>query len=862
MNIKTSIWIGLCLLSSNLLAAETGDKETAKNSKSQVLAIGNAELAVGQSSAATNQATAGSAGVRTGDTPVFQRAKPLWPQGRETEKNLTVAFRARFDAPSVGSVLLRATGSTLYRVFLNGEFVGHGPARGPHGWFRMDVLDLTAKVKPGANVVAFEVAGYNANSYYLLDQPSFLQAEVVAGGKVLAATGDEGSPFEAGPLPERVQKVQRYSFQRPFTEVYRLVPGYDRWRVDASVPLAAAACAIQPVKPLLPRRVPYSEFVVRAPRQIVATGELKTGLKVNQPWKDRSLTGIGPQLGGYPERELVTIPSLELQTVGSAALQAVNQPYAAAQPLPVKAGTFQIVDFGVDLTGFFGARIQCRSKTRLFFTFEELLTNGDVDFKRSTCVNIVAYELEPGTYAVETIEPYTLRYLKVLALEGDCEITGLHLREYVSPIPADVRFVASDERLNRLFAAGVETFRQNAVDVLMDCPSRERAGWLCDSFFTARVASDLTGCTRIERNLFENYLLPEKFAYIPDGMLPMCYPADHNNGIFTPNWALWFVVQLEEYLARSGDRDTVKALEPRLMKLLEYFRPVRNEDGLLERLKGAMFVEWSQANAFVQDVNYPTNMLYAECLAAIGRMYNRPELLAEAEKIRAVIRKQAFDGEFFVDNAVRKDGKLQLTQNHSEVCQYFAFYFHVATPETHAPLWQTLVKEFGPQRKQTKAFPQVHPANAFIGNVLRLELLSRAGLSQQLFDESLAYQLYMVDQTGTLWENDGSTSVAFGTLSCCHGFASHGGVRVLYRDVLGLASVDTVNKTVQLRFTDLQLDRCEGSQPVPDGKVELRWRKEGGKLRYTVAVPAGYSVRVDNRSQLELVAESRRKTEK
>ena len=43
---RTSVLIGICLLSSNLLAAETGDQETAKNSKSQVLAIGNAELAV------------------------------------------------------------------------------------------------------------------------------------------------------------------------------------------------------------------------------------------------------------------------------------------------------------------------------------------------------------------------------------------------------------------------------------------------------------------------------------------------------------------------------------------------------------------------------------------------------------------------------------------------------------------------------------------------------------------------------------------------------------------------------------------------------------------------------------------------
>ena len=97
------------------------------------------------------------------------------------------------------------------------------------------------------NVVAFEVAGYNANSYYLLDQPSFLQAEVVAGGKVLASTDGSGAPFDATILKERVQKVQRYSFQRPFSEVYRLAPGYDRWRTDAA-PTARGGQSLRPAR--------------------------------------------------------------------------------------------------------------------------------------------------------------------------------------------------------------------------------------------------------------------------------------------------------------------------------------------------------------------------------------------------------------------------------------------------------------------------------------------------------------------------------------------------------------------------------------------------------------------------------------
>ena len=70
--------------------------------------------------------------------------------------------------------------------------------------------------------MAVEVAGYNVNSFYLLDEPAFLQAEVVCDGAVLASTAGQGAAFEATILKHRVQKVQRYSFQRPFIEYYRL----------------------------------------------------------------------------------------------------------------------------------------------------------------------------------------------------------------------------------------------------------------------------------------------------------------------------------------------------------------------------------------------------------------------------------------------------------------------------------------------------------------------------------------------------------------------------------------------------------------------------------------------------------------
>ncbi|WP_438483001.1 alpha-L-rhamnosidase-related protein [Oleiharenicola lentus] len=761
--------------------------------------------------------------------------------------NLTVGFSATIQKPSASPLTLRLTGHSLYRIFVNGKFAGHGPARAAHGFYRVDEIDLTAQLRVGDNVIAIEVAGYNANSYYLLNQPSFLQAEVIAGERVLASTAGEGHPFAATVIKERVQKVQRYSFQRPFSEVWQLAPGWDDWRTKPLFDSAALRLTVVEPKALLPRGVAYSRFELKSPVQQLGAGSLEIVPLPAKPWKDRSLTWIGPKLAGYPEAELAAIPSLEIQTVRTLPSTLTSARAYDGQPVALAEKTWALFDLGVNRTGFLGARIDVRSPTRLFFIFDEILTDGDVNFRRDHNVNLVAYELAPGSYDVESFEPYTLRYLKLIVLSGDCSVSKLTLREFTNPDAWRAQFTSSDPRLDRIFTASQETFSQNAVDIFMDCPSRERAGWLCDSLFAARVAQDLTGTTVVEKNFLQNYLLPEKFEHLPAGMLPMCYPADHPDGIFIPNWSLWFVLQLEEYAARSGDRTMVDAFRPRLHALLDYFKPFENEDGLLEKLPSWVFVEWSKANAFVQDVNYPTNMLYASALATMARLYDEPVLATKAEKIRDVIRQQSFDGEFFVDNATRVDGKISVTRNRTEVCQYFAFYFDVVTPTSHPQLWSRLTTDFGPHRQATKAWPEVWPANSFVGNVLRFELLSRYSRQQQVLDEASDYWLFQVELTGTLWENDRTNA------SCNHGFASHA-AHVLLRDVLGLRQVNAPAKKLVIGFSDLKLNSCRGRIPTPDGFIELEWTRQADRIDYRLHAPASWKIEVTNDSGLPLKA--------
>lgn len=768
--------------------------------------------------------------------PAFVTAQPVWPEGRETEKNLFAGFRAVFDAPGGDAAVLRVTASTIYRAFVNGAFAGHGPARAAHGYFRVDEWDIARFLRPGSNVVVIEVAGYNANSYYLLDQPSFLQAEVAGNGRVVAATGVAENPFIATVLDERVQKVQRFSFQRPFIEVYRLAPGFDAWRNDPAASRKSAPLAVLATRNLLPRGVPSPRFDVLTPAAHTATGTMTAKDRGTDVWKDRSLVEIGPKLGGYPEQELELVVSTEMQAYETGTMKAVDAPYAAAPALPLEAMQFHTLDFGRNVTGFARCTVACESPTRLFILFDEMLLNNDVDFKRLGTVSVLSYELAPGQYSLEAFEPYTLRYAKFFVPEGQCRISEIGLRTYENPEAARAVFACSDPRLDRIFEAARATFAQNAPDIFMDCPSRERAGWLCDSYFTAEAALDLCGNTSVERNFLENYALPERFAHLPEGMLPMCYPSDHNDGVFIPNWALWCVVQLGAYWDRGGDRATIERMRPKVLALFDYFAKFKNEDGLLEKLESWVFVEWSKANEFVQHVNYPSNMLYAGALDTAARLYGLSDLANEAAAIRKTIREQAYDGTFFVDNAVREDGKLTRTGNKSEVCQYFAFFFGVASPETHAELWQVLRDEFGPARKDTKAHADVYSANMFVGNILRLELLSKFGAQRRMVDELCGYFGHMAESSGTLWENDG----AYASLN--HGFASHAAVS-LYRDVLGV-HIDLVNKTVSVSFPDIGVAWSEGRVPVGDGFVALRWERDGAKIRYRLAIPDGFTADV------------------
>ncbi len=685
---------------------------------------------------------------------MFINAKPIWIKNKEQEVNCRVQFKAI--CPKADNADIHIATSGVYQLWINGKFVSYGPARAGKNHYRMENIDISRFLSEDENIVIIEVAGYYCSNFYIMQQDSFLQAEIVSGDKVLVATGYD---FTARMNPYYVQKIQRYSYQRTFAESYFINNSSDDFLSDIKTVGTEDIC-VTDAKQIIERTVPYPEYEENIPK-LFSSGSVEHIIPKEYKY-DRYVMQVGMKEGeatGFKANDLDFFPEKRYQELK---FVCDNK----GKYSEITDNRYNTYEFSHNATGMVSFDIDCDSETEICLSFDEIVVDGELDPRRCRVCNIIFYKLSKGKHHIRTFEVYTMKYLQFAVLSGKCKIENLKISEYKHPsveVP-----VYQDEKLQKVVDAAIETYRQNAVDLFTDCPSRERAGWLCDSFFLGRTEYALTGKNTVEESFLENFLHEDVYGKVPKGMVPMCYPADHRFGRHIPNWAMWLVVELRDYLKRTGKRELVERFKGKVYGLIEFFKEFENSDGLLEDLKSWVFVEWSRANDtdMIQGINYPSNMLYYLMLNCAAEMYGDKSLSEKAENIKNVILEQSFNGNFFVDRAVRTNDGVFAVPESTEVCQYYAFFCGIANSESHKELFETLVKKFGPQRDVQNCYPEIHPAAPFIGNYLRLQILMDNGYQTEILDNIKGYFYYMAERTGTLWE------MAAEDHSCNHGFAS------------------------------------------------------------------------------------------
>lgn len=668
---------------------------------------------------------------------IFKEAEAVWID--ETETNLHVMLRA--EIKKGGADIIKVASSCYYQIFINNRYIAFGPARAGRGFFRVDEVDISKKLDRNINEVKIIAVYYGVKTYSAIMQKPFVTCEIINNGEIVAATGH--SSFEIYKLCSCEQNVPRFSFQRGFVESYDLTCGEQALKKSE---VRAGD------KKYIPRNVPYPTYERKKAERFISRGKCS----MYKPEQYKRF---------WYEKETISETdsgiSKELQDIHYSDIYAADGDRVA-----LNDGEFAIAKFDKEYTGMISFKVVCDSAVTLYVTYDEMLTDETVDARRFCCNAVIKYRLNPGEYEFTAFEPMSMKYVCFSVFGGKTEISGVKLIEY-KHTKSEKKINIADPALKRIYEAAEETFCQNSVDIYMDCPSRERAGWLCDSFFSARAEKFFTDGSSIEKNFLENFLMEETYGEVPKGMFPMCYPADTMDGGYIPNWAMWLVLELEEYYNRTSDGNMIENYKKRIYDLIAFFEKYENEAGLLQNLDSWVFVDWSESNNHVQDVSFPTNMLYAYMLEKAGSLYGDISFIKKSEKIRNEIRKQSFNGEFFCDNLVFDGKSLVKSGVCTESCQYYAFFTKTASQDDYPILWNKLIDDFGVKRIKSGKYPEIGKSNAFIGNFLRLELLRENHMYAQLTEEIKDNFGYMAERTGTLWEKVDSSA------SMNHGFAGY-----------------------------------------------------------------------------------------
>lgn len=780
----------------------------------------------------------------------FQCAKPIfypWTDDEAVIRRGEAVNHYGFYIPyvcegSIDKAVLALTARNAYRLYINGEVVMHGPARTAHGYCRVDEIDVTKHLCMGENHIGVEVMVYG-DVYDRYSNDSTLEeglfvGELTVNGQVALATGV--SAWKVTRLTSRAPHSQRLSHSREASEIYFMDEQYALW--DLGLVDYADAVAVKGQEPTyLPHEALKPTLAEHAFTQLVEFGSCYID-------EHKPLTSLFYEKNNPYYHALSEFPLEDCRRTVEQVYNGVNLQRAPdSLLLEGEEDKYLLFDGGESRVGFIKVSFECAHDGIVDIVHSELMElDGSFAYDHDTVTRL---HVKAGACGFIAMEPCLARYVKIYFRGvGDVQLFGVSMLEYSYPDEMRSGFQCSDDEINRLYNAAKKTLLLNTMDIFMDCPERERGGWLCDSLWTARAAHMMLSDPRVEREFIENFLLTPCDMF--HGFFPEVYPGlkpDYGAMTGITTWSFWLMCELCEYTARTGDTYLRDTYAHRVEAFVKGSSAFMGESGLLENLPW-LFIDWSLSNdsLYQQPISTPANALYAYMLTQLGELYGRKDWIEKGQGIRSILRLAIIgDSELglaslrtFSDSFKTDDhGKLIPSGKVSESGLVTSLWAGLFLPGEAPLLEENLFNRMGPAPLYA-ADPNIGQSQLFIGLCIRLDLLSRFGACEQMYRDLLAIYLPQLKEgPGTLWEvRDISAS------SRCHGFTSHAGVHLM-RDVLGLGIPQVCGHGYNVTITPCicGLRWARGTMETPRGLISVNWQYDGKSFVLRASLPTGFT---------------------
>jgi len=616
---------------------------------------------------------------QSGGYPGKWSGKFIWDQGEAVPRHYFLMFRKTFELKSdLKSAALCITAADKYMLYVNGQYLGRGPARsvGPQ-WTSYDIYDLCPKLVKGRNVIAVLAYYYGCRNGYSVNQrPGFwAQAEFTfADGKSNVLGTDESWRVKHAKGYRRdVEAIN--GAHGMLTEIYDAArdpvewkgTDYDdsAWGQASVIPFSLACWSC-----LEPRTTPLLKEREVLPVKIMKLGEVRELPKTHDKTVVKE-TQVPERLAVEPHYELKyakveNTGSLLEKGKGPALFQ--SSPYSENKGESLVKGSrdpFIILDFGRPVFGFPRIEFKAPARAVVELTYTTQLVDG-----RAPCLELAsrfgdAYIAREGEQLWQLFEGRPFRYLQVVFRNvadqlsvnpGDVAGYKDLLKKNDRPIkvksisvvsyeyPAEVKggFECSDETLTKLWKAGVDTVYLQMEDTFVMDGVRER---LLYGLFGEMEQSHLAIYAGFgDISITDHHFRQTTRMQLPDGQFPFFMqggrsspgfpkpemPLGAGNSMTLLNYMPFYGQAVRSRYWYFGKDGFLEEHYPALVRLAGWCERHIDENGLLYNLPGWLWFDWVKNE--VRGANFETNAVYYKMLTDMSEMAGWLELPKDEKK--------------------------------------------------------------------------------------------------------------------------------------------------------------------------------------------------------------------------------------
>lgn len=743
------------------------------------------------------------------DGSVKWHAKWIWIAGAPRPVNFYLFARKVFDLKGLPrNAVIRCSADSRYKLYVNGKYIGRGPARSLPAWQSFDTYDVTAALRRGRNTIGFIVHHFGeATGSYVPGRGGLIcQLETDRKGDEELVVTDE--TWRVTRSEAWTQDGVRMGAYLGFQEVYDARLSVGDWTANNyddsgwQMPEVIGKPPAGPWRNLEPRagQVYHESSVL--PAALVWARE-----------NDGSTDLIPEEIPAAMATE--SLSPLEGRCVEDSANLLTRSPKPAVIKCPRAKGVSLLFDFGKQVFGTLELRLKGAGEGIVDIGYAEALDGERLARRSGDVLCADRYTMRRGRQVWHSFEPRSFRFLQLdfRGCDGQVAIDRVQVQQISYETGRAGAFECSDSRLNRIWEVGVRTLKLCAEDALINSPRRERRTTWTDLYFAARGAYFALG----DSALLESALRQGVRSQRDDGSLPAWVPSSSDE--VDPFASLFFVWCAAEHYSQTGDRDLLNETLGATEKLLRWFSRRIAEDGLLSDVNGQ--------DAGVEDCGL--NCLYRETLrrsARLAESAGRPDLARAyrdaSDEIRLAINKFLWAGRL----ALYADGRIERQQSERFSRESNVLALAAGVPDHYQRA--ALIRQLGSDEGD------LPPIESPLYASLLVEALCKAGQYEdaaRLIREGWGH----MTGSGSFWESlDGSGAL-------CRAFAV-GPVADLCEHVLG--AVPRRGDALQVAPHPAGLAWARGTVPTPKGDMGIEWKSQRVGFSMKLSVPAGLEVEV------------------